>query len=286
MNNGKKGRPYTYPDSLYYFLLNIKCIFKIDYRTIQGISRRLFVLLDLPGTTPDYTTIQRRLKSLKPALQVPVVSGEQEIAGDSSGLKTSNRGEYRMSKYKDGKRKRFVKVHLAVNIKTRQVVSVNVTDDAVSDSSRLRNLVRDSEKFGKVKRALFDKAYDGQENYWFLKTVGIDAGIKPRESLPRLRLAKEIRRLQAVLGECPDDQEIQKKLYRWRQLKQCYDNEKYWIRKHKYGERWKVEGRYSVFKRLFGDFVYSRVSENIQNEVLLKINLMNRFTAMLAPNWS
>jgi len=51
---------------------------------------------------------------------------EQDITGDSTGLKTNNRGEYRINKYR-GKRKRFVKLHIAVNIKTKQVISCYVT---------------------------------------------------------------------------------------------------------------------------------------------------------------
>ena len=43
MNKNKAGAPYIYPNSYIIFLLKIKSIFQIDYRTLQGISNRLVV---------------------------------------------------------------------------------------------------------------------------------------------------------------------------------------------------------------------------------------------------
>ncbi|MDI6840670.1 MAG: transposase, partial [bacterium] len=43
MNTNKRGRPYYYPEALIWFLSRLKSIFKIDYRTLEGIARKLIV---------------------------------------------------------------------------------------------------------------------------------------------------------------------------------------------------------------------------------------------------
>ena len=98
MNKNKVGRQYQYPDSYIKFLANLKSIFQIDYRTLQGISNRIVVLIPHAKASADYTTLQKRFLKLEIKLEVYEENKKQEIAGDSSGLKTSKRGEYRMNK--------------------------------------------------------------------------------------------------------------------------------------------------------------------------------------------
>jgi len=73
-----------------------------------------------------------------------------------------------MSKYR-GKRRKFVELHIAVNTRTRQVVSCSDTEEA--------------HRYGKITRGLFDKGYDSKDNHWFLRVEGITGGIKPRETM-------------------------------------------------------------------------------------------------------
>jgi hypothetical protein len=285
MNKGKAGRPYRYPDSHLLFLLQLKCMFKIDYRTLDGMGRRLVRLLAGRRSSPDYTTLQRRLRSLNVRLEVFEQQPGQEIAGDSTGLKTSNRGEYRMNMYHEGTKKKYVKLHMAVNIRNRQLVYCDLTDDRVSDSTKLSDMIGGAGEFGKVGRALFDKGYDGKENHWKLLMEGIEDGIKPRESLGPAKLDKRISEAEVRLEKKPDSRTIRQEILRWEKLREYYRNPKRWAKKHDYGQRWKIEGRYSVFKRSFGESVFSKGLATGGKEVLIKANLMNRFTKMLLPAW-
>jgi len=75
-----------------------------------------------------------------------------------------------------------------------------------------------------------------------------------------------------------------KTLLRLKNLKDYLIEEKEnWSKRYNYGMRWRVESRYSVFKRIIGEDVFSKKMENIEKEVLLKVNLMNRF-ALLTNN--
>lgn len=165
----------------------------MDYRSMEGIGNKLIIMIPQAKKMADYTTLQYRCKKANWILQVNQKKGEQDIAGDCSGLKTSNRGEYRMNKYKDGKKKKYVKLHIAVNIKSRQVTSAVITDDSVSDGKKMKALIKESGKYGPIKKALFDKGYDSADNYWWLNQNKIEAGIKPRETLKPPQIKKEIK---------------------------------------------------------------------------------------------
>jgi hypothetical protein len=80
-----------------------------------------------------------------------------------------------------------LKIHFAVNIKTGQVVSMDVSSEKVGDGKRLKRLVnRAREKKVRVKRVLGDGSYDSKTNFNFLTQEGIKPVIKVRKgSVPR-----------------------------------------------------------------------------------------------------
>ena len=64
------------------------------------------------------------------------------IAVDSTGIKVTNRGEWILDKWKNKrKRKGFIKIHAAVNIKTKKIVSMIVTKEDVHDGKMLKEIV-------------------------------------------------------------------------------------------------------------------------------------------------
>jgi len=276
MNEGKKGRPYQYPEVFILFLLKLKCIFKIDYRTLEGIARRFIVFIVSAGQAPDYTTLQIRLKNSKYELDVYSVKKGQELAGDSSGLKTSNRGEYRMNKYR-GERKKYVKLHIVVDIKTGEVVGFSLTPEETRDHKELPNLISQAKKRGKITRILLDRGYDNQYTYKDLIGEGIKPIIKPKKSmgLEKVRDALKGIELKKETGEV--------NIGRYKRLitlKEYLQDKEGWKERNGYGQRWKVEVRYSVFKRIFGEHIFSKVLGNMKKEAILKVNLMNLFGSL------
>jgi Transposase DDE domain len=63
------------------------------------------------------------------------------IAIDSTGIKVTNRGQWMRDKW-NIKRKGYLKIHIAVNVKSKEILSIKVTDDEhVHDSKALPELV-------------------------------------------------------------------------------------------------------------------------------------------------
>ena len=64
------------------------------------------------------------------------------------------------------------------------------------------------------------------------------------------------------------------------ELKYYLEDPEGWKMEKNYGQRWKAEVRFSVIKRLFGEAVFSKVNKTIQNEVMMKVNMMNKFASI------
>ena len=81
------------------------------------------------------------------------------IALDSTGIKVANLGEWMRHKWHV--RKGYLKIHVvAVDIKKKRILSLEVTSEEVHDDGKmLKNLVDNASENNKVKRVLADGMY-------------------------------------------------------------------------------------------------------------------------------
>jgi len=255
MNLGKNGRPFRYPHSLILFLGTLRVVFSLPYRQLEGLARRLGKLISIPA--PDYSTLSLRLPKLEldPDLGYKPRAGEAVvIAVDGTGIKVTKRGEWMRRK-----RKGFIKIHVAVDTKTKQVVSLEVSDERTDDGEKLEPLVRKAKERAKVKRVLGDGGYDSHENFQFLAAEGIEPGIKVREdsNLNCGGARGEVAR--AYLRDPPG-----------------------WKERVGYGQRWMAETFFSGFKRLFGKVVSAKRFERMVKEIELKVWVYNLMLGLSA----
>jgi hypothetical protein len=97
------------------------------------------------GEVQDYTTmwwrvVRVKVQELNSEVNPQKVEDVITIAVDSTGIKVTNRGEWIRDKWK--KRRGFIKIHVAVNIKTKKIVSMEVTKEDVVDGKMLKPLTR------------------------------------------------------------------------------------------------------------------------------------------------
>ena len=57
------------------------------------------------------------------------------IAADSTGIKITNRGQWMDEKWNVLNRKGYLRIDLAVNIKTKEILALEVTDEKVNDGT-------------------------------------------------------------------------------------------------------------------------------------------------------
>ncbi|MFQ5793675.1 MAG: transposase [Candidatus Bipolaricaulia bacterium] len=93
MNEGKRGHPFVYPETLMLPLGMIRAAFHLPYRQLEGFARALGKLTHLPA--PDYTTFSLRLPQLRLDPE-PQLDPEEPVilVVDSTGIKRTHRGHW------------------------------------------------------------------------------------------------------------------------------------------------------------------------------------------------
>lgn len=163
MNKNKEGRKFVYPDSFIKLLGYMRAYFHLPYRQTEGVIRE-HASNTLPSI-PDYSNISRRINRLDIKINDDSIKSNLHadnfvIAIDSTGLKVTNRGEWIRHKWKV--KRGYLKIHIAVDIKRKRILSLDVTSEKVHDSQVLPVLIEDiTMKQNKiVNTVIADGAYD------------------------------------------------------------------------------------------------------------------------------
>ncbi|MGB7959602.1 MAG: IS5 family transposase [Nitrososphaeraceae archaeon] len=257
MNDGKRGAQYHYPDSFIQLLGYMRVYFHLPYRQAEGVV--MAHAGNKVPSIPNYSTISRRVNNNQDIRisERRDVGNDIVIAVDSTGIKVANRGEWMRHKWHV--RRGYLKIHVAVDIKNKKIISLEVTSEEVHDGKMLKKLVDTASESNNVKGALADGMYDSNKNFRYLSKNHIKPGIKTRSN-SKVRPTNCQARNMSVIRQ-------QTNLKRW---------------KHSvsYGQRWMAETVFSSIKRTFGEYVTARKFQNMTKELILKASLYNMFATM------
>jgi hypothetical protein len=110
------------------------------------------------------------------------------------------------------KEKRIYQIHVAVNIKTKKIVSIKVTKENVHDGKMLKKLVDNVDsKNNNIIKILADGAYDSKDNFKYLDELNMASGIKVRKNSSIKNNAKCIPRKLSVIEQFKDIKRWKKK---------------------------------------------------------------------------
>ena len=251
MNEGKRGAPYKFPESFIEWLAVLSQW--ISNRGLQGVTRR-FQAYGLIPKEADYSTISIRINKINTSFELPT-EGHISVSTDGSGMKMTNRGDYKETKYGDGKKK-FLKVTISADPYKKKLLDIDVCVDGEGESepevaeSHLEQLI----KIGFNIDAFFgDGSFDVHTLFDLLDQYAIKSGIKIRKNAAIDEEGKgSWRRKQEVLN-------YRKKGY------------KKWAKEVSYGRRWTgTEGIFSAVKGIFGEETRSKKIDNLLHEVKRK----------------
>ncbi len=175
----------------------------MPYRQTEGIAQG-HAHGKVPSI-PDYSTISRRINRLDIKIQDKSKEFEDDyivIAIDSTGIKVTNRGQWMKDKW-NVRKKGYLKIHIAVDVKTKKILSIKVTDEHAHDSKALPDLVDNiikSDSVTAIGKLFGDGAYDGNEIFRCLGENGILPCIKVRKNASRVGWKKGniLRRLSVI----------------------------------------------------------------------------------------
>src|SRR3954451_11695051 len=183
MNKDKVEEPFSYPDTFVLLLGYAKVYFHLPYRQTEGIAQG-HAYGKVPSI-PDYTTINRSINRLD--IKIKDIDNKNKqikdeyivVAIDSTGIKVTNRGQWMREKW-NVRTKGYLKIHIAVDVKTKKILSIKVTDKHAHDSKMLPELVDkiiDSDNITTIGKLFADDgAYEGNEIF---RNLAVDNGIMP-----------------------------------------------------------------------------------------------------------
>ena len=187
MNKDKVGEPFHYPNTFLLLLGYAKAYFHLPYRQTEGIA--LGHAKGKVPSIPHYTTINRRINRLD--IKIKDTDNKNKefeddyliIAIDSTDIKVTNRGHWIRDKW--GIRKGYLKIHIAVDVKSKKILSMKVTDEHIHDSKMVPELVDeiiDSDSITTIGKLFADGAYDSNAVFRCLADNGILPCIKVRKN--------------------------------------------------------------------------------------------------------
>ena len=256
MNKDKVGAPFQYPDSYIQFLAFLKVGFKIPYRTVQGIVRGLSEYIRIEEM--HFTHMRRRILKIEPTVgDLDFEDGEPiTLILDATGLTISKKGDYIEEKWIREK-KEFVKLHIAVDEKSKKVISFRITKGNVHDTKKFGPLVKEAAKICEIDKVHCDKAYDDRKNFNLLDDINAEPAIGIRKNASDKRKGCPLRRDEVTI--------LNKIGYEgWKQLKDA-------------GRRWIAEIVFSSIKRVFGEDLLSKKFNAQKVEAGLKVMLYNQY---------
>jgi IS5 family transposase len=267
-NRHKAGRPFDYPDSFIRALHELKALFHLAYRQLQGFASSI-ADATLGMVIPHFTVVQKRLAKLNIKLETTVLTPGAVVAIDATGLKAMRGWEW-ISKYK--KRKKWIKFHAVADTKTHRFIAFKATSGNMHDTTQFKPLMKevDLKSIGKV---LADAAYDSSDNFELLEKHNIEAGIRLRK-ISRGRFLKGKRARMRAMQQQFGFSKHRNRKQKFKHLLE--DAQQEWKRRVGYGQRWQEEASFGSFKGMFGEHVYSKNWEAMENELILKTNLYNQ----------
>jgi len=202
----------------------------------------------------DYSTICKRLKKLDFELPYGNLGEDLVVAIDSSGMKITNRGEWIRHKWKT--HKGWIKAHIAVDVKRKKLLALEITDERTGDGRMLKPLVKQIKgRDGEITRVYGDGGYNSKENFNYPAENNVEPMIRIRSnSSTRSRGSPS-------------------KANRVREYRKLgYEG---WKDKHRYGCRWKAESFFSSVKRVFGETCKARSKDALFQKVKIKFIFYN-----------
>ncbi len=255
------GRPTTYPLALIKVLLLLKIYYRLPYRGLEGFSKWVFSKLDDSVNIPTYSLICKRMLSIKEELPKLSQRRPQVIILDASGMKVMGEGEWKVKIHGKSKRRQWIKLHIAIDERTQEIVGQVSSEAYASDSKLAKPLINQVK--GSVKKVLADGAYDTRNLRDFLHEKGIEVLI----SLPKNACYRGV------------NDERDKHFLEMLALGGVEKGRSLWGKLSGYSRRALVETTFSRIKRLFGDRLFSKSfpKQALENHLRCAlINLMPR----------
>ena len=253
-----RGRPLEFFAQFIEMLLMIKIHFRLPYRQLDGFSRSLLEQMKHLAKVPTYSLICKRARQL--ALCLPKLSTRQPttVIVDATGIKVQGEGEWKVKVHGKGRPRKWIKIHVAIDAKTQEVVGEITTEASVDDGKAFPVLI--DQVPNRMQTVIGDGAYDDKEVRELIKKKGGKGLIPPPSNA-------------VCHGTDPDRDHA---VLTIRGLGGDKLAKSIWGKLTGYSQRALVETTFSRHKKIFGDRFFSRTRERQKVESRLKCVILNK----------
>ena len=260
------GGQARYKDAAIRTTLMVRTAFKLGLRQTEGLMASVLTLMDLTISAPDHITISRRAVTLPVIPPASVPPGPLYLLIDSTGLQVYGAGQWLEAKHGAKSRRKWRKLHLAVDADNGMIVAQTLTDQDADDPSQVAPLL-DQIDVG-IAKVTADGAYDGAPTYATIMAHGddIEVVIPPRSTAI---LSRE----QGPLAQ--RDRHLEMITERGRLA---------WQKATDYGRRSLVETTMGRYKALIGPRLRARGFAAQQTETAIGVVVLNQMLAAGRPN--
>lgn len=275
-----RGGVRLYGEGMYEFLLTIKVMLRLPWRSTigfaEGLLKKAFPSENLG--VPNYAHASRECARLNLKIKqlVPPRLDGMELAFDSTGVNVYSTSGWHQRRY--GKeslcrtRDQWKKIHIVMDLDNQQVMSMELTDSNVNDCEVICSLSREIK--GKVKSVRADGAYDTEQFYSIIEDWGAQAMIPPaRTSKAQDELKNKPKQEKIHL------QQRDKTIKEIRKYKDFDEGLKSWKIQSGYHRRSLIESFMFRFKKAFGFNLQHKTDRARKNEIIIKINLLNQMAS-------
>jgi transposase len=259
------GGQARYKDAAIQTTLMVRTAFRLGLRQTEGLMASVLTLMDLTISAPDHSTISRRAVMLPVIQSALVPHGPLHLLIDSTGLQVYGAGQWLEAKHGVKSRRKWRKLHLAVDADNGMIVARTLTDQDADDPSQVAPLLDQID--GLIDRVTADGAYDGAPTYGTIAARGdIEVVIPPRSTA-------------VISGEqspfAQRDQYLKMITERGRLA---------WQKATDYGKRSLVETTMSRYKALIGPRLRARAFAAQLTEAAIGIAVLNQMLAAGRPD--
>ena len=176
------GGQARYKDAAIRTTLMVRLAFRLALRQTEGLIASIITLMDLTVSAADHSTVSRRAVTL-PAIQPESVPhGPLHLLIDSTGLQVCGAGQWLEAKHGAKSRRKWCKLHLAVDADNGMIMARTLTDQDADDPSQVAPLLDQID--GGIAKVTADGAYDGAPTDGTIAAHGedIEVVIPPRST--------------------------------------------------------------------------------------------------------
>lgn len=253
----KNGHPFVYSDELIQAMSYFRFKFHISLRETEGFFESLGMMTQNRLSVPSYTQLCRRMKVLSLPSELLNKRHVTDIVLDTTGLKVYGEGEWRAEKY--GGKKRWKKLHLALDVRSGKLVLAEITDEYVHDTVYLEKTLQKAN--GRQGKVLMDGIADSGRCYELARKYNKTLLTPPQRRAVLREEGIYHERNDAIriihgLGNDPIARSI-------------------WGKFVGYNRRVIIESMMARWKRLYGGNLKSRCLERKKKEIQLKAMMIN-----------